>query len=363
MNNMNPLTLLIKPAAGLCNMNCSYCFYRSASAARENRIMTNDTVDVLIQRIKAYQPSALSVMFQGGEPTLAGIDYYQYFIDRVQENLSVPVQYALQTNGLLIDEAYAAFFQKYGFLIGLSLDGNRKTNDRYRRDRNGSSVLPQILHAAAILKKHPVNYNILSVIDDENANDIVSTWNYFKKHGFDYLQFIPYVDEGNGVSLSAEAYGTFLKKVFDLWYADYRNGNYISVRHIDNYIGILLGRPPENCAMCGVCGSYYVVEANGDLYPCDFYCQDAYRVGSLYDERPFAIGEMHQAFIEESRLIHSHCRDCEYHFICRGGCKKDRCNGFSENKYCKAYQDFFAYAGERMMRIAALLDEKQGSVV
>ena len=154
---MNPLTLLIKPAAGLCNMNCSYCFYRSASAARENRIMTNDTVDVLIQRIKEYQPSALSVMFQGGEPTLAGIDYYQYFIDRVQENLSVPVQYALQTNGLLIDEEYAAFFQKYGFLIGLSLDGNRKTNDRYRRDRNGSGVLPQIVHAAAILKKHQVD--------------------------------------------------------------------------------------------------------------------------------------------------------------------------------------------------------------
>ena len=101
---MKNLTLLIKPAAGLCNMHCGYCFYRSASEGRENRIMTNDTVDVLIQRIKEYQPTALSVMFQGGEPTLAGIGYFRYFIDRVQANLSVPVQYALQTNGLLIDE-------------------------------------------------------------------------------------------------------------------------------------------------------------------------------------------------------------------------------------------------------------------
>ena len=112
MNNMNPLTLLIKPAAGLCNMNCSYCFYRSASEARENRIMTNDTVDVLIQRIKAYQPSALSVLFQGGEPTLAGLDFFRYFIGRVQAELSVPVQYALQTNGRVFDRPVAGRKQK-----------------------------------------------------------------------------------------------------------------------------------------------------------------------------------------------------------------------------------------------------------
>ena len=227
---MKNLTLLIKPAAGLCNMHCGYCFYRSASEGRENRIMTNDTVDVLIQRIKEYQPTALSVMFQGGEPTLAGIGYFRYFIDRVQANLSVPVQYALQTNGLLIDEEYADFFRKHKFLIGVSLDGSGNTNDRYRRDKNGSGVLPQILRAVSLLRKHQGDFNILSVIDDENAGDIENTWHYFKKHGFDYLQFIPYVDEGNGVSLSPAKYEDFLNKSFDLWYADYMRGKYISVR-------------------------------------------------------------------------------------------------------------------------------------
>ena len=352
---MKNLTLLIKPAAGLCNMHCGYCFYRSASEGRENRIMTNDTVDVLIQRIKEYQPTALSVMFQGGEPTLAGIGYYRYFIDRVQANLSVPVQYALQTNGLLIDEEYAAFFRKHDFLIGVSLDGNRKTNDRYRRDRNGSGVLPQILQAVALLRKHQVDFNILSVIDDQNAGEIGSTWEYFKKQGFDYLQFIPYVDEGNGVSLSAEAYEDFLKKSFDLWYADYMNGKYISVRHIDNYVGVLLGRPPENCAMCGVCGSYFVVEANGDLYPCDFYCKDPYRLGSIFDAEPFSLSEPHRRFIAASERIHDHCKGCQYYVLCRGGCRRDRTEDGTKNRYCEAYRHFFSYAAARMARIAALL--------
>ncbi len=351
---MDPLTLLIKPAAGLCNMNCRYCFYRSASEGRENRIMTNDTVDVLIQRIKAYRPSALSVMFQGGEPTLAGIGYYRYFVDRVRTELSVPVQYALQTNGLLIDAEYAAFFRKHKFLIGVSLDGNRKTNDRYRRDKNGSGVLPQILNAAAILKKYQVDFNNLSVIDDENAGDIESTWHYFKKHGFDYLQFIPYVDEGSGVSLSPEKYEAFLKKSFDLWYADYMSGKYVSVRHIDNYIGILLGRPPENCAMCGVCGSYFVVEANGDLYPCDFYCKDAYRLGSIFDAAPFAMGETQRRFMEDSTLIHEHCKACRWYVLCRGGCRRDRTDGLTRNKYCAAYDSFFGYAAGQMEQAAAL---------
>ena len=357
MNNMNPFTLLIKPAAGLCNLNCTYCFYKSASEGRENRIMTNDTVDVLIQKIREYQPSALSVMFQGGEPTLAGIEYYRYFIDRVQANLSVPVQYALQTNGLLIDEAYARLFQKHKFLIGLSLDGNKKTNDRYRKDKNGNGVLPQILNAAAILKKHQVDFNILSVIDDENAGEIVSTWNYFKKHGFDYLQFIPYVDEGTGVCLSVDAYTAFLKQSFDLWYTDYRNGQYISVRHIDNYIGILLGRPPENCAMCGVCGSYYVVEANGDLYPCDFYCKEPYKLGSIFEAEPFTTGETQRRFIAASEAIHPHCECCKYYVLCRGGCRRDRTDHNTKNRYCKAYYDFFEYAAARMLRVAKLLAE------
>lgn len=349
---MKNLVLLVKPAAGLCNMNCSYCFYRSASEGRENRIMSESTSDALIQRVKEFSPSSLSVMFQGGEPTLAGLDFFERFTEKIKAEISAPVSYSMQTNGLLVDDSFARFFKKNSFLLGVSLDGGKKTNDRYRLDKNGGGVVPLVLNSLSILKKHGVDFNILSVIDDENAADIESTCNYFKKHKFGFLQFIPYVDEGCGISLSREKYEFFLKKSFDLWYDDFINGNYISIRHIDNYINILLGRQPENCAMCGTCGHYFVIEADGGIYPCDFYCRNESRLGSVFDNDPFSLHEKHRAFIEESYLIHKNCKSCKYYNLCRGGCKRDRINGFSHNKYCDAYFAFFEYAVPRMAEIA-----------
>ncbi|MCR5149610.1 MAG: SPASM domain-containing protein [Clostridiales bacterium] len=339
-------------------MDCKYCFYKSASEARENRIMTKKTVDELIRKIKAYQPSALSVMFQGGEPTLAGLDYFEYFVQSVKQNLTMPVSFALQTNGLLINNGFAKFFKKNNFLIGVSLDGNRKTNDRYRLDKNGNCVLPKILDACKLLNKHGVDFNILSVIDDKNAADIESTWADFKKHGFDYLQFIPYVDEGNSISLSCGAYAKFLKKSFDLWYEEWEAGHYISVRHIDNYINILMGNPPESCAMCGVCGNYFVVEANGDLFPCDFYCNDEFKLASIFEENPFEINGKHKAFIEKSHIIHESCSSCKYYILCRGGCRRDRTDGYTKNKYCEAYKEFFDYSADRMAMIARRIKDE-----
>ncbi|MBQ6022993.1 MAG: radical SAM protein [Clostridia bacterium] len=351
---MNNLTLLVKPAAGLCNMRCGYCFYRVASEGRENRVMPPEVSDELIKKIALYRPSALNVVFQGGEPTLAGLDFFRAFVEKTKKAVACPVNYAFQTNGLLIDGAWAAFFKENGFLVGVSLDGAPRTNDRRRRSTSGESVFPQVLGAVSVLKKHGVDFNILSVIDNENAADIETTWRYFRKHGFDFLQFIPLVDGVGNAALSPESYETFLKTVFDLWYEELTRGNYVSVRHIDNWVGILMGRPPESCAMCGVCGSYFAVEANGDLYPCDFYCDKAHKLGSVFGENPFAIGETQRRFIEESWIIHAHCKTCDYHALCRGGCRLDRICGLTENRYCAAYRGFFAYAGARMEKAAEM---------
>ena len=336
-------------------MSCRYCFYRPASETRENRVMTKETVDTLIQRISEYRPSSLSVSFQGGEPTLAGLDFFRYFVNGVKKNIADPVSYAFQTNGLALDDDFAEFFKKNGFLVGVSLDGGKKTNDRYRLDKNAGSVLPRVLSAINTLEKHGVDFNILAVIDDKNAAEIRDTYRYFKKHGLRFLQFIPYIDEINGISLSPDAYEDFLKASFDLWYDDYTRGEYVSVRHIDNYVGILLGRQPENCAMGGVCGSYFVVEANGDLYPCDFYCKEEFRLGTIFDEEPFAPGKKHADFINRSLIIHERCRGCKYHALCRGGCRRDRTGGYTKNKYCKAYYNFFEYSADRMELIARAL--------
>lgn len=163
----------------------------------------------------------------------------------------------------------------------------------------------------------------------------------------DYARFF----KENGLILSAENYSYFLKELFDLWYDDYIKGEYISIRHIDNYIGILLGNPPENCAMCGVCGKYFVVEANGDIFPCDFYCKDELRLGSVFDDKPFDENEKQKQFIEQSFIIHRECEKCKYYPLCRGECRRDRVNFLTENKYCSAYKEFFSYALERMIEI------------
>ncbi|MBR5410262.1 MAG: SPASM domain-containing protein [Clostridia bacterium] len=349
---MKTLSLLVKPAAGLCNMRCGYCFYRAASELRDNRIMAPETADELISKIAAARPSALSVAFQGGEPTLAGLDFFKDFVRKMKEAVPCPVGYSLQTNGLLIDGAWAAFLKENAFLVGVSLDGDRRTNDRYRVDNHGESVLPRVLEAVSALKKHGVDFNVLSVIDDENAKDIDATWKYFKKHGFGFLQFIPYVDEGGGPKLTPEAYETFLKRSFDLWYEDLTRGEYISVRHIDNYVGILMGRQPESCAMRGLCGGYFTMEANGDIYPCDFYCKEEYKIGSVFDDEPFTQNEKQRRFIEDSLTIRETCKSCEYYALCRGGCRRDRTDGLTKNRYCAAYRGFFGYAADRMKRAA-----------
>ena len=349
---MQPLTLLIKPAAGLCNMDCRYCFYKAASSARENRVMAGGIVDALIRGVEAFRPSSLSVVFQGGEPTLAGQDFFKSFGQRLNERISVPITYAIQTNGLLIDDDFARFFKKNRFLVGVSLDGDKTTNDRYRRDQTGGSVFSRVLAAVRLLDKHGVDYNILSVIDHENAKDVAGTYSFFKCSGFRYLQFIPCVDEGRGVTLPPADYALFLNRLFDLWWADYGNGEYISIRQFDNYITMLMGEPPENCAMCGVCGSYRVVEADGSVYPCDFYCKADDRLGSVFDENPFEMSPKQRDFIEQSFLIHESCSGCEYHYLCRGGCRRDRGEDLKENVYCPAYQAFFDHALERMEQIA-----------
>ena len=352
---MKPLTLLIKPAAGLCNMDCAYCFYKTARAGKENARMTHETADALIQKIRAYRPSALSVAFQGGEPLLAGLPFFRRFILRLKAAVSCPVGFSLQTNGLLIDDAFASFFKEHGFLIGVSLDGDAKTNGRYRKDREGNGVFPRVMNAIGVLQKHGVEFNILSVVDDENAKDIARTYAFFKEQGLSYLQFIPCVDEGNGVSLFPERYEAFLKTLFDLWYDDFVNGRYVSVRSIDNYIRILLGEAPESCANRGVCGGYFVVEADGNVYPCDFYCKDEYLLGTVFDPEPFAFNETYRAFAAPSAAIHAHCRDCAYRVLCRGGCRRDRTEDGTRNVYCNAYQRFFAYAADRLENAARVL--------
>lgn len=258
---MKHINLLIKPASSLCNLRCEYCFYEDAAQNRTQHsmgIMQPVLAKELIKQVfnTVEKGGAVSFAFQGGEPTVAGLPFFQTFIDEVanQKPADVHVSYAIQTNGTLLDEKWARFLKKNAFLVGLSLDGFRGAHDTYRRDADGNGTWSRVLRAKRLLEEYGVTYNALCVVTERCAANPEQTYNSLKNLGFRHIQFIACLDpigkpRGQEVwSLAPEDYGSFLCRVFDFWYQDWATGNYHSVRLFDDYIHILLGDGASTCA-------------------------------------------------------------------------------------------------------------------
>ena len=326
-------------------------------------------METLVRKALAEATQMVSFGFQGGEPTLAGLDFFRALVDfEKRYNIhKVQITHAIQTNGLAIDEEWAGFLAENKFLTGLSIDAAKANHDELRPDAAGKGTHSRCLKAARLLRGHGAEFNILSVVTRPLAAHPDTAYNFYKAQGFRHIQFIPCLDgleEEHGAhpySLDARTYGKFLCRIFDMWYADFIKGDYISIRAFDNYVHMLAGHPPENCAMSGVCSAYALVEADGSMYPCDFYAVDRYRLGNV-NTHGFAEmleGEAAEEFIAPSRAPHPDCTGCEYFFICRGGCRRDReplTGGvLALNHYCAAYKAFFPHALPRMQMIARQL--------
>lgn len=347
---MPPLSLMIKPASSLCNLSCEYCFYRDVSEHREHLrfgIMEKETASVLIGKALAYADGqSVAFAFQGGEPTLAGLDFFSFFVETVnkQNNKKSPVFYGMQTNGTVIDSEWAEFFRENRFLVGLSLDGDYEGN-LFRKKPSGQNSFYTILKAARLLKKNNVEFNILTVLTGYCAENSERIYKFFRSQGFRYLQFIPCLrpfgsTEKSELYMTAEQYGDFLIKVFNLYVKDYVRHEYISIRQFDNWVRLYLGQPTEQCGIKGHCSHQFVSEANGNIYPCDFYCTDEYYLGNILetDFSQMEKSEIAVKFIKESLVVPERCKNCRTYPMCRsGGCKRTQ---LSED-YCKAYKMFF----------------------
>lgn len=347
---MPPLSLMIKPASSLCNLSCEYCFYRDVSEHREHLgfgTMSKETAQVLIKKALDFangEPAAFA--FQGGEPTLAGIDYFKFFVDTV--NLmnvkGSQIFYSIQTNGTMINEEWAKFFHKNNFLVGLSLDGDLDGN-KFRKKPSGQNSFYQILTAAEILKKNKAEFNILTVLTGFCADNGERIYKFFRAKGFRYLQFIPCLrpfdsNEQSELYMTAEQYSDFLIKVFNLYVKDYVRGNYVSIRQFDNWVRLFLKQPTEQCGVQGHCSHQFVSESNGNIYPCDFYCTDEYCLGNILtsDFMQMANSKTARDFIRESLVIPEKCKKCNVFHVCRaGGCKRTQ----QSEDYCLAYKKFF----------------------
>lgn len=363
---MQNVTLLVKPASSLCNMRCSYCFYADVSSRRETRsfgIMSEQTLETMIRRAFAFADGSLSFVFQGGEPTLTGLDFFKLAItlQKKYNAKAIPVYNTIQTNGLLLDDEWAEFFKENGFLVGISLDGQESMHDKYRRLPSGDGSFGRVTAAAELLGRHGVDFNILTVVTRDTAQNGRCVYRALRKYG--YLQFIPLIDDMGAApqdfSLGAEDYGRFLVDIFDEYYHDVMSGRYVSIRDMDSYINMLRGMPPSSCAMQGRCGGYFTVEADGSVYPCDFYVTDEYKMGNITATSFFSLAKSAVAdeFIKSSLTRAEGCAECKYFSLCRGGCRRYREPLPDRSKFCAAYKYFFDRCIDRMVEIARAIDK------
>ncbi|MDK2808372.1 MAG: uncharacterized protein PWP24_1107 [Clostridiales bacterium] len=369
---MPPISVLIKPASGICNMSCDYCFYCDETKKRAQEsygFMSEQTLKNVIRKTILRAEGSVAYSFQGGEPTLRGIDFFRKVVEFEQKynRNGIRVYNALQTNGYLINEEWCEFFYKNKFLIGISVDGTREIHDSHRHSKQGEPTFDKIRQATELLDQFKVEYNILTVVNHKVATNIREIYEFYRLRGWNYQQYIACLDpldEPHGQNIYAlkpEQYGRFLVELFQLWYDDFKKGKQPYIRQFENYIGLLMGYQAESCDQSGICGFQNVVEADGSVYPCDFYVLDDYCIGNFNEDRMESINANRYklGFIERSTKLDEACYACKYYKICRGGCQRSR--DYTEmvdtyrNYYCESYKMLFDFCFEQMREVAELV--------
>lgn len=363
-------SLLIKPTGADCNLDCTYCFYlEKAELYPESHVhrMSIPVLEEMIRQVMRDGGESISIGWQGGEPTMMGLDFFRKAVEFEQRygRPGQSVGNGIQTNGLLIDDDWCHFFNQYSFLVGLSLDGPEHIHDKYRFTKGGRPSWKKVSDSAKRLLDKGVAVNALIVVNDYSAQFAQEIYQYHKDMGFEFMQFIPCVetdfqDTGKAApfSVTATQYGEFLCAIFDEWKNDFQHGKpTTSVRWIDSVFHTYVDMAPPECTLLQECGCYVVVEHNGDIYSCDFFVEPEWKLGNLMDGR---ILEMLNAprqkdFGVMKADLPPECPECEWLTHCYGGCTKDRLRDPADsgsNHFCESYKMFFAHADEDLRRLA-----------
>lgn len=356
---MNQLSLLIKPASSLCNMRCKYCFYFDVAQNRlveSYGIMKEDIMKTIIERaFSEVTNGVINFSFQGGEPTLASLNYFYSFVDYVKKLNSkldkpVNINYSIQTNGLLIDEKWCSMFKENNFLVGLSLDIMDSIHDNLRYDTNLNGTYKRVLETKNMFDLYNIEYNILSVLTFDLSKYPKEVYENIKNLDIKYIQFIPCLSSldklDNSIefedkidhSISPKEFAYFYNTIFNLWKEDFLKGIYYSISLFDNIIPMAGGGyPPYICGLNGRCQNQLVIESNGDIYPCDFYSIDKYKLGNVLKDSFLSMlkSEIANNFIKEKPNVYEVCKKCRFYGICACGCKRMIKNMYLENdNYC-----------------------------
>ncbi|HNY50936.1 MAG TPA: anaerobic sulfatase maturase [Smithella sp.] len=368
-------SILVKPAGPDCSMACGYCFYSGKSSLYPGGThhMTNDVLEWIMRDFLSAPAGEFTIGWQGGEPTLMGLLFFEKAVALEEKHgAGKTIGNGLQTNGLLIDRAWAKFLKKYNFLVGLSIDGPEEVHDHYRVLRGGGGTHARVAAAAHMLLNEGVPVNALTVVNDHSVRFPDEIYDHHRKLGLDFMQFIPCVetdpsDPGRAApfSVNAEAYGTFLCRLFDRWRADFRNGEpATSIRFFESLLFACAGLHPPDCTLCETCGTYLAVEHNGDVYACDFFVEPEWKLGNVMERKLAAMFESaHQReFGARKAALTALCKSCPWLALCRGGCPKDRVRDPRDHgvsHFCAAYKIFFEHAGAELKKIAASRSNQQ----
>lgn len=325
--------------------------------------MSDSTLETLIRDAMRMGVSTFS--WQGGEPTLMGLDFYKRVVELEMKHgkPGMSVANALQTNGVLLDAKWARFLAEYRFLIGLSIDGPKRLHDLYRKDAQGKGTFDRVMHAAGVLNEYGVEYNVLTLLNDRNVKEPDAVYDFLLENGVSYMQFVPCVEPGGKneaatFSITPEDYGEFLERVFDRWVEDFPR---VSIRDFDDLLLRELGERPGTCTVSEQCGSYVVIEHNGDVFACDFFVTSKWRLGNALQTplEEIVSSEKLKDFARAKAVFGPICRECQFLKQCYGGCQKHRIALGGEptdpSYFCKAYKRLFAHANPALPQLARII--------
>ncbi len=370
--------VMTKPRGAICNLDCAYCYFLAKELLYPGsrfRMAADLLEDYVRQYIAAQRAPEVVFAWQGGEPTLMGLDFYKLAVQfqRRHARPGMRVLNTLQTNATLLDDEWCAFLGEHDFLIGVSIDGPRAIHDTYRYDKGKKPTFDRVMAGVDLLKRHRVEFNVLTTLHAANAAHPLEIYHFLRDEvGAQFMQFIPIVERDNDTgfqegervtprSVTGRQYGEFLIAVFDEW-ARHDVGR-VYVQLFDVCLGVWLGQPAGLCVHAETCGAALALEHNGDLYSCDHFVEPGHRLGNIR-QLPMVelVGSAQQrAFGQAKREgLPRYCRACDVRFICQGGCPKDRILTTPDgetglNWLCEGYQAFFRHIDPAMRFMAAEL--------
>lgn len=383
---------MIKPVGSACNLDCDYCYYLGKAELYGNHQpkMSDELLERYIsQYIEAVQVPVVTFCWHGGEPLLAGLEFFEKAValqNKYRGNKQI--ENSLQTNGLLLTSEWCDFFRRNNFLVGISLDGPKDIHDAYRHDRGGHPTFDRVIRAVEMMAVHGVEYNTLSTINDRCAGQGKRVYEFMRSVSR-FMQFLPVVEMVDGTghrntpkraaivppgtpgakaapwSITPKAFGRFMCDIFDEWVIKDVGERFVQL--FDITLAQWCGVQPSLCSFCPTCGDGLVVEHNGDVYMCDHFVYPEYRLGNIGEAHLRDLQRNPALFrfgIEKRNSLPSDCRKCEYLFACRGECPKHRFattrRGESGlNTLCEGYKHFFSYTAPYMEQMRSLLSQGQ----